>query len=169
MLWMRSSLSSIFETRTHKAMDIAVVIMTVLATVAGSVAIAYITIRVQTKYKKRSLFRALLSEIEWNGSLARHLKEDSLKSLMRYTPLHTEAYQNFRLAGELIGLPEPIRQNLMYVYEMIGTHNWEMERGNIDPPGGVYFFPRNDEILEKLTFLEKELPKTAKYLKREKR
>jgi ankyrin repeat protein len=150
-------------------MDIAAVITTVLATVAGSVVIAYTTMHLQTKYKKRSLFRALLSEVEWNHSLAEHLKDDSLESLKRYTPLHTEAYQNFRLTGELLNLPGPIRRNLVYTYEMINTHNWEIEQGKIAPPGGVYFAQRNDEILEKLTFLEEELPKAMKHLKQERR
>lgn len=150
-------------------MNVSEIFVTAGLTVAGSVAIAYTTIHLQTKYRRGSLFRALLSEVEWNRSLAEHLKDDSLKNLKRYTSLHTVAYQDLQLTGELLSLPEHIRRNLMYTYEMINTHNWEIEQGKIAPPGGVYFVQRNDEILDKLTFLEEELPKVVKYLKRERR
>ena len=150
-------------------MDVPEVIVTVLATVAGSVAIAYVTLHLQTKYRKRSLFRALLSEVQWNHSLTEHLKDDSLKSLRRYTPLHTAAYQDFHLTGQLLSLPELVRQALRYAYEMINTHNWEMEHHPPIPPGGVHFWPRNDEILDKLSFLEEELPKAVKYLRQGRR
>jgi len=149
-------------------MDIPEVITTVLATVAGSVAIVYTTLHLQAKHRKRSLFRALLGEIQWNRSLAEHLKDDSLKSLKRYTSLHTAEYQNLRSTGELLSLPEPVRQRLRYTYEMINTHNWEIEQDKINPPGGVYFWPRNDEILENLNSLEKELLKAVKCLKQAK-
>jgi len=150
-------------------MNVSETLITVGLTVAAAVAIACTTFKLQARRRERALFRALLSEVEWNHSLAEHLKDDSLKSLKRYTPLHTGAYQNFQLSGELLSLPEPVRQNLMYVYEMINTHNWEIEQGKIAPPGGAYFVQRNDEILEKLNFLEVALPKTVKYLKRERR
>lgn len=147
-------------------MNIPEVIMTVLATVAGSVAIAYTTFHLQAKYRKRTLFRALLDEIKLNRLLAEHLKSDNLKTLKRYPSLHTDAYQNLRLTGELLSSPEPVRQTLEYTYEMINTHNYEIQQGKIDPPYGVYFWPRNDEILKNLNFLEGELPKKVKYLRR---
>lgn len=150
-------------------MNVSEILITVSLTVVAAVAIACTTFKLQARRRERALFRALLSEVEWNHSLAEHLKEDSLKSLKRYTPLHTGAYHNFQLSGELLSLPELVRQNLMYVYEMINAHNQEIEQGKIAPPGGVYFVQRNDEILEKLTFLEVELPKAVKYLKRERR
>jgi hypothetical protein len=146
-------------------MNVSEILITVGLTVAGSVAIAYTTFHLQAKSRRKTLFRALLSEVRWNRSLVEHLKDDSLKSLKRYTPLHTVAYQNFRLTGELLSLPEPIRQNLMYTYEMINTHNLEMEHHPPIPPSGVDFWPRNDEILEKLNSLEVELRKTVKCLK----
>ena len=149
-------------------MNIPELIITVVATVLGSVAIAYTTLHLQAKYRKRSLFRALLGEIQWNRSLAEHLQYDSLKSLKRYTSLHTTEYQNLRSTGELLSLPEPVRQRLRYTYEMINTHNWEIEQDKINPPGGVYFWPRNDEILENLNSLEKELLKAVKCLKQAK-
>jgi len=52
---------------------------------------------------------------------------------------------------------------------MINTHNWEMEHHPPIPPGGVHFWPRNDEILDKLSFLEEELPKAVKYLRQGRR
>ena len=73
-----------------------------------------------------------------------------------------------RSTGELLSLPEPVRQRLRYTYEMINTHNYEIEQDTIDPPGGVHFWPRNDEILDNLNFLEKELPKAVKCLKQAK-
>jgi hypothetical protein len=150
-------------------MNVSEILVTVGLPVAGSVAIACITLHLRTKHRRRRLFGALLSEVEWNRSLAKHLKDDSLTNLKRHTSLHTVAYQNLQSEGELLGLPEHIRQNLMYTYEMINTHNWEMEQGKITPPYGVYFVQRNNEILEKLTFLQEELPKVVKYLKRERK
>lgn len=142
-------------------MTIPEVIITVCCTVAGSAAIAYITFYLQAKWRERTLFRALYGEIKGNRRLAEQQREDPMLEMGRAPergPLYTEAYQNIRLAGELLTLPESIRQKLEYIYELINMNNRKIP-SITDAFLDEDVCKRIDKIIQNLKYLEDELPK----------
>lgn len=146
-------------------MNVLEIIITVCATVAGSVAIAYATFYLQGRRRKRSLFKALFNEIGLNLSIARdQAREHDL--IFERAFLYREAYQNIRVTGELLSLPELIRRRLENTYELINAHNRQI-------PAAMEIIPRDrglkerlEKIIENLVILETEFPKHVKYLKK---
>lgn len=141
-------------------MNIPESIITVLATVAGAVAIAYTTLHLQAKHRKHTLFRALYSEIKANRRLAEAQRADPMFGLRRRPerrPLYTEAYRQIRLTGDLLELSEPIRQQLEFTYELVDTDNEAILSliRELDRDAGR----RLDKIIQDSKALEGELPK----------
>lgn len=146
-------------------MDIIEVLLTVCSTVAGLVAIAYTTFKLERRNKRRSLFRALYDEIKRNHSFIQNSEP---------THLYTSSYQNIRIAGELFILSEEVRRVLEEVYELIDVYNHQRElfylertfeqaihpgfslSDNIPSVIGI------ENIAKKLKYLENELPKEKK-------
>lgn len=146
-------------------MNIPEVVITVCCTVAGSVAIAYTTLHLQAKHRKRTLLRALYGEIELNRRFAVQLPQQihnffygSKASTERPMLLYISAYQDMRSAGELLTLPESIRQKIEYTYELINLVNHQITAMRKD-----YYETIIDEritgIIRTLKSLEDELPK----------
>lgn len=145
-------------------MSIAEAIITVGSTVAGSVAIAYTTFYLQGKHRERALFKALYSEIKLNLSVAQQqTKEPDL--VFERAPLYAQAYQSVRVTGELLTLPEPVRQRLEGTYELIYTHNRQIPAAMEIIPRSRGLYERAKKIVENLEFLESELPRHIKYLR----
>lgn len=146
-------------------MSIPEVIATVCCTVAGSVAIAYTTFHLQGKHRKRTLFRALYSEIKLNHSVAQQ-RVAGLSLTTGYAPLYAEAYYNIRVTGELLTVPELVRRELEEAYELISAYNRQIpavEGITLMEDQGLY--KMIEKIMEKLKILKDELPKNAKYLR----
>ncbi len=148
-------------------MNIPEVVITVCCTVAGSVAIAYTTLHLQAKHRKRTLFRALYGEIELNRRFAVQLPQQihnffygSKASTERPMLLYISAYQDMRSAGELLTLPESVRQKIEYTYELINTNNRKIfdifTMGDI-PDHDAH--TRIDKIIQNVKYLEDEIPK----------
>lgn len=138
-------------------MNVSEILTTVGSTVAGSVVIAYATLHLQAKGRRKALFRALLNEVRLNLPLARMIKSGDSKSLGGCPGLHTGAYDNMRLAGELLSLEENVREELQYLYEMIIMHNRDISLyGGLS---GLGHTVRLDEIIQRLELLENELAK----------
>jgi len=154
------------------------VLYTVALTLAGSIAIAYTMLWLQSRVRKKKLLRALYHEIVGNISVAKHNVEilnvlerhREKESIAEWTyfdisPLYTSSYQDFRLSGEGIGLPEAIRMTLDEAYELVLTHNRQVSFLTFEwPPrtGGV--LERLESIIEKLDLLQAQMEKTIKYL-----
>jgi hypothetical protein len=106
-------------------------------------------------------FRALYGEIKANRCLAEQQRADPMFEVQRgpeRRPLYTEAYRQIRLTGDLLALPESIRQQLESTYELVGTNNaaipsWADEC--LDKDAGQ----RIDRIIQSSKALEDELPK----------
>ena len=174
-----SSPASGFGELASKVMIIPEVVITVCCTVAGSVAIAYTTFHLQAKHRKRTLFSALCSEIKQNkvklNSFGAQDQSYYIKQ-SEYIPelptLYTEAYQNLRLAGELLSLPQSIRQRLEDTYGLISMHNLRTAEARADYMTAVLhdnnFKDRINKMVENLKFLEDELPKKVRCLRPEK-
>lgn len=152
------------------------VVYTVCLTVAGSIAIAYTTLWLQERIRRRRLHRSLYHEIVANLSVAKRDRE-IINVLERKTerknkggwtyfdisPLRTFSYQDFRLSGEGLNLPGEIRLRVDEVYELIGEHNRQVSflTGEFLPrTGGMS--KRLESIVEKLNSLEEQLGKGRK-------
>lgn len=139
-------------------MSIPEVIITVCCTVAGSTAIAYTTFHLQAKHRKRTLFRALYDEIKRNRHLAEQQQMLGMERAPERGSLYTGAYQNIGLAGELLTLPESVRQELESTYELINTNNRKIPTMT-DEILDKDVDKRIGNIIKNLKYLEGELPK----------
>lgn len=139
-------------------MNVSEILTTVGSTVAGSAIIAYTTLHLQTKRRRKALFRALQNEIELNLSLAQLIKSGGIVDLGGCPELYTDAYSSMRLAGELSNLKENIRHELQYTYEMIMRINRTISRN-----GGLSgsYSPALDRIITKLELLKNSLAKES--------
>jgi len=154
-------------------MDPAEVLFTVGLTVAGSIAIAYTTQWLQTRERTLRLRRSLRHEIAANLSLAKsnlevistlgHDREDVIKGEWTYfdiSPLRAVAYHDFRLGGQSANLTEEIRATLDEIYDLIDGHNRQVLFLTMEPiPRTRGMSARLGRIVEKLGFLERELPR----------
>lgn len=141
-------------------MNVSEILITVGLTVAAAVVIAYTTFKVQTKHRERALFRALLDEVKLNLSRAQVIKSRSMKDMVIYPGLRTEAYDSARLAGVLLSLKEDVREKVHYPYEMIIMHNREISvaSGQV----GASYDVRLDRVIRHLELLENELSKKVR-------
>ena len=141
-------------------MNVSEIFVTVVLTVAAAVVIAYTTFKVQTKHRERALFRALLDEVKLNLSRAQVIKSRSMKDMVIYPGLRTEAYDSARLAGVLLSLKEDVREKVHYLYEMIIMHNREISvcSGQV----GESYNVRLDRVIRNLELLENELSKKVR-------
>jgi hypothetical protein len=137
-------------------MNISEILITVGLTVAGSVVIAYTTLCLQAKRRRKALFQALQNEVELNLLLAQQIKSGDIIALGGCPELHTDAYNNMRLAGEVLSLKENIRHELQYTYEMINMLNRSISLdGGLRGAGSK----RLGGIIQRLELLENELAK----------
>jgi len=96
-----------------------------------------------------------------NCHLAEQQRENPMLDMERAPergPLYTEAYQNIRLAGELLTLPKSIRQKLEYIYELINMNNRKIP-SITDAFLDKDVRKRIDKIIQNLKYLEDALPK----------
>jgi len=151
-------------------MNVPEILITVGLTVAAAVAIAYTTVKLQARHRERALFRALQSEIEYNRlRLDNLVAEWSLweREKSDYRPqapiLFAEAYEALRLSGELLRLPEGVRNKLSTTYSLIAIYNFRMNEARLD-----YFQAllhdenaqdRINRIIKNIQILENELAK----------
>jgi hypothetical protein len=137
-------------------MNVSEILITVSLTVAGSVAIAYTTLHLQAKSRRKTLFRALQNEVKLNLSLAQLIKSGEVEALGGCPELHTDAYNNVRLAGELSSLKENVREGLQYIYEIIIMLNRDISlNGGLSGAGSM----RLGGIIQRLESLENKLAK----------
>lgn len=161
----------------YVSMSVIEVAYTVGLTVAGSIAIAYTTLRLQDRQRSRRLRNSLRHEISANLSGAKSNLE-SISALDRkgereskgewtyfdILPLRIISYQDSRLSGEGGNLGEEIRAKLDEVYELINAHNRQVSFMTVE------FIPRTrgmaerlQLIIEKLNSLYGELGKGRKW------
>lgn len=147
-------------------------------TLAGSITIAFTTLWLQSRVRKKKLLRALYHEVVGNlwvakrnveilNVLERHREKESIAEWTYFdiSPLHTISYQDFRSSGEGMTLPEAIRMILDEAYEAVLIHNRQISFLTFEwPPrtGGVV--GRLESLIEKLGKLQTEMKKTIKYL-----
>lgn len=145
-------------------MSIVEIIVTVGCTIAGSVAIAFTIFHLQEKSRRKALFRALYDEIRLNRSLA----QETLNSLQKaseevdarimFNFLYTGAYESARLSGELSILNKDLRFELMKTYDKIYAYDRDAEYK-------YWHFELLKELIKRLEYFEKELPKYLKFSK----
>lgn len=149
------------------------VLYTVGLTVAGSVAIAYTTLWLQNRRRRKRLFESLYHEIVANLSVAntnleiidfleeRHKTRKESKADWTYfdiSTLYTSSYQDFRLSGEGVNLPREIRMILDETYELILTHNRQTRFLTSEfPPRTGGMSERLKLIIEKLSYLQQKI------------
>jgi len=146
------------------------ILITVGLTVVAAAVIAYTTFKLQARHRERVLFRALQGEIEINKiKLKNFIMECNgyQSGKRRYEPeapiLFTESYEALRLSGELLKLPETVRDRLNNTISLIAIHNLRMSEAGLD-----YFQAKGDSekkrhridvTIKNLKFLEAELAK----------
>lgn len=141
-------------------MNVSEILITVGLTIAAAVAIAYTTFKLQARHRERALFRALLDEVKLNLSRAQVIESRSMKDMVIYPGLRTEAYDSARLAGVLLRLKEDVREKVHYLYEMIIMHNREISV--CDGQVGASYDVRLDRVIRNLELLENELSKKVR-------
>lgn len=147
-------------------MDIIEVLLTVCLTVVGAMAIAFTNFYLEGRKRRRILFRALYDEIKLNQSITQKLlKNRRSETVFELAPLYTLSYQNIRITGELLILPEKLRMELEEVYELISAHHRQLPAVYEPIPRDRGFYERLENISKKLEHLENEFPKILKFLR----
>lgn len=148
-------------------------IITVIATVLGSVVITLITFHLQARKEKKTIFRALRDEIDLNILIADKQSQVFNKNSLFYTL----AYQNIQLSGELMILPKDFRQKLEEAYEMMYIYNRQLEDYNqrsqhhdqlfmpLIISDQEVFKKRAQKITGKLKKIQNDFSKVCKYCK----
>jgi len=120
-------------------MNISEILVTVGLTVTAGAIIAYTTFKLQVRHREKALFRALRSEIELNKlKLETFIEDWSMYYWEKtdYCPeapiLFTEAYEALRLSGEILKLPENVRNRLSNTVSLIAIHNLRMSEAGLD-------------------------------------
>ena len=144
-------------------------------TVAGSIAIAYTTLWLQNRIRRRKLFNSLYYEIVANFSVAMHdlgiinfLEEHKSRgksegdwTYFDISLFHTSCYQTFQLGGEPLNLPHKIAMTLGETYELIFTHNRQIALLTLEfPPRARGISERLKTIMDKLNLLQAEMERT---------
>lgn len=150
------------------------VMYTVGLTLAGSIAIAYTTLWLQRRIRRRRLYNALHREVGLNLSVAKRdlelinfFERREGKGDWTYfdiSPLYTAVYQDFRLSGETINLSEEIRTTLEKVYELIYIHNRQASFMSSEfPPRTGGMAKRLELIIESLNSLHLEMKRSKQF------
>lgn len=157
-------------------MSLVEVLYTVGLTVAGSITIAYTTLWLQERIRRRRFRRSLYHEITANLSIAKSDLE-TINTLERkaereskgewtyfdMSPLRTISYQDFRLSGEALNLRDETRAMMDEVYELISAHNRQVSFLSVEfPPRTRGMSKRLESIVEKLNSLREQLSKGRK-------
>jgi hypothetical protein len=151
-------------------MNISEILITVALTVAAAVAIAYTTFKLQARHRERGLFKALLTEIEYNRlRLESFVGEWSLwsKEKSDHPPeaplLFSEAYEALRLSGQLLKLHEGVRTRLNNTLSLVAVHNLRVSEAGLNYSKALghdtYLQGRMNRIFQDLQALENELAK----------
>ncbi len=133
--------------------------ISVLATIAGSVAIAVVNDHIRASRQRKKFLSALHSEIRSNALLAKRLVT-GYETVFELLPFQRNSYRNALSSGVLLELSDQMVLRLERVYQLIGMHNKQTMALQAE------FIPRNrgygerlERILQDLDFLLDEFSK----------
>lgn len=131
-------------------MDVVEGFASVLATIAGAVAIALVNDHIRARRQRKRILSALHSEIRSNALLAKQLVAGH-ETIFELLPFQRNSYRKALSSGVLLGVSDEVVLRLERVYQLIRMHNKQTTAIQTE------FIPRNRGYKERLERISQDL------------